>query len=167
MAASIDLLVPAAHRIIGEWYDRTEAAGDGMPPHITLLWPWALSQPGLDRLDSALATAEPFDVVFSTIGRFPGVVYLAPEPLDALLLLMRSIWSAFPESPPYGGELNHEPVPHLTAAKDSDERALDEVETTLRGRIDEPLRLRVDRVWVSAEGAGPDGQWGVVREITF
>lgn len=165
MVASIDLLVPTAHPLVGEWYDLTEAAADGMPPHITLLWPWDLSQPGVDRLGSALAGIAPFDLRLTTTGRFPGVLYVAPESRDELLRLMRSIWSAFPEWPPYRGDLDHEPIPHLTAAKSSDEDQLDEIEAVLRTRLQEPLTFQVDRVFVSAEGVGPGDRWGVVKEI--
>lgn len=167
VVASIDLLVPTAHPLVGEWYDLTDAAAGGMPPHITLLWPWELSQSGVDRLEAALTTTEPFEIALSTTGRFPGVLYLALEPCDGLLGLMRTIWAALPEWPPYRGELDHEPIPHLTAAKSSDEGQLDEVEAVLRTRLQKPLTLRVDRVFVSAEGVGSGNRWGVVREISF
>ena len=165
VGSSIDLLVPSAHPIVGEWYDTTLAAADGMPPHVTLLWPWVSSPTALTRLDEVLAKAEPFEVVFSNTGRFPGVAYLAPEPRRPLLDLMRIICAAFPDMPPYGGELDHEPVPHLTAAKGDDEAFLDEIDMTLRHRLREPLTVRVDRISVSAKGVAPDGRWGVVREV--
>lgn len=167
MVASIDLLVPTAHQLIGDWYDLTEAAADGMPPHITVLWPWELSQAGIDLLEEALAATDPFDLSFSTTGRFPGVLYLAPEPRDELLRLMRAVWSTFPEWPPYRGALDREPIPHLTAAKNSSESRLDEIDEVLRARLQEPLTLRVDRVFVSAEGIGSGNAWGVVREISL
>ena len=40
MDSSIDVLVPSIAPLIDQWYRATPGAIDGMPPHITLLWPW-------------------------------------------------------------------------------------------------------------------------------
>lgn len=161
---SIDILVPSAHPIVGEWYDLTPAAADGMPPHVTLLWPWVpvITPDAVMRLRSATSQVRPFTVALSATGRFSGVLYLAPTPVSPLLELARAIWNAFPETPPYGGELDHEPVPHLTAAKGEE---LDEAEQELRQRVHQPLEVLVDRVCISAEGASSDGRWAVVEEV--
>ena len=163
--SSIDILVPSAQPIVGEWYGATPAAADGMPPHITLLWPWVghVTGEAVAKLTDALEGVAAFDLSFSGTGQFPGVLYIAPTPSEPLLNLMRRIWSAFPDTPPYGGELGYEPVPHLTAAKGSD--GLDAIEAALAQRLREPLSLLVDRISVSQEGASPDGKWAVVAEV--
>lgn len=165
--SSIDILVPTAQPIAGEWYRATPAATDGMPPHITLLWPWVAHITGeaVAKLTDAVNGVAPFDLSFERTGQFPGVVYLAPTPSEPLLNLMRRIWSAFPETPPYGGELEYEPVPHLTAAKGSD--GLDAIEAALAQRLRQPLSLLVDRISVSQESASPNGQWAVVAEVVL
>lgn len=164
METSIDILVPSAHPIVGEWFDLTPAAADGMPPHITLLWPWVpvITPEAVSRLRRATAEVRPFAIELSATGRFSGVLYLAPTPVAPLLALSRAIWHAFPETPPYGGELDHEAVPHLTAAKGDE---LDEAERALQERVLDPLQVLVDRICISAEGSAWDGRWAVVEEI--
>lgn len=164
MESSIDVLVPTAHAVVSQWYDLTEAAADGMPPHITLLWPWlpAVTSEAVDRLREVTSRIPPFAVSLGTTGRFPGVLYLEPKPLPPLLALARAVWAAFPETPPYGGTLDHEPVMHLTAAKGEH---LDEAENVLRLRVREPLAVWVDKLAISQEGAGANGRWGVVAEL--
>lgn len=102
MTSSVDVLLPEVSDLVAPWYFRTPAAAvHGMPPHITLLWPWVepVIPDALDRLRRAVAPVEPFQVRLSSTGRFPGVLYLAPEPVLPLLGLARPLWSAFPEAP--------------------------------------------------------------------
>jgi len=93
------------------------AAANGVPAHITLLFPFipvARLGPAVRRDLATLAgSVAPFDVRFSDVGRFPGVVYLAPEPADRFVALTASIVSRFPDYPPYAGT-HSEVVPHLT-----------------------------------------------------
>ncbi|HVB54682.1 MAG TPA: 2'-5' RNA ligase family protein [Candidatus Acidoferrales bacterium] len=169
MASSIDILVPGAETLVRPWYYETQAAADGMPPHLTLLWPWVepVGDADILRLKAALADLEPFQIRLTATGRFPGVVYLAPEPVGQLVALARRIWSAFPEIRPYGGELDHEPILHLTAAKGTSDPVLDLVEGQLSARLPSAPLFPVDRVSVSQEGAGEAGRWGVVAEVHF
>jgi hypothetical protein len=51
-SSSIDILLPQLDDLIGQWWNQTIAAADGMPPHITLLWPWKSAD---DITDDALA----------------------------------------------------------------------------------------------------------------
>ncbi|TCO30315.1 2'-5' RNA ligase superfamily protein [Kribbella steppae] len=87
-----------------------------IPPHITVLVPW-VGEPTSDdvrRLKEAVASHEPFELSFQTIGQFPnGTAWLKPEPFDAVCSLLVSVYEAFPECPPYGGEFP-DPHPHLT-----------------------------------------------------
>lgn len=110
----------------------------------------------------ALSKFTAFSVTLASTGRFPGVLYLEPAPLAPVLALSRAIWRSFPETPPYAGALDHEPVPHLTAAKGEE---LDAAEREVRRRIQEPVTVLVDKVSISAEGAGSDGRWAVVAEV--
>jgi 2'-5' RNA ligase len=105
------------------------AAAAGVPAHITLLYPF-LSIGDLgpatrrDLADIAGHVAA-FDVRFASVGRFPGVVYLVPEPATPFADLTAAIWSRFDDYPPYGGV--HDDVhPHLTLA-DSPDAPLDEI----------------------------------------
>jgi 2'-5' RNA ligase superfamily len=110
--SSIDVLVLEAASLLDQWYGMTQAAIDGMPPHITLLWPWLdapVPEVGIDRARRALAGLKSFRLTFLSCGRFPGVVYLVPEPRDPLDRLVERLVVAFPETPPFGGEFGSAP----------------------------------------------------------
>jgi 2'-5' RNA ligase len=169
MVSSVDILVPEAGELVQPWYSSSQAAADGMPPHITLLWPWVdqVDNESLRRLTMALEGITRFDLTFRCTGRFPGVLYLAPEPSEQLLMLARKVWTTFPETPPYGGQLSHEPILHLTVAKSTDDAELDDIESEVTKRLRSVNPVRVARVSVSQEGAGPDGRWGVRAHLAL
>jgi 2'-5' RNA ligase len=87
-----------------------------IPPHVTVLVPWVAEPTDADtaRLRSAVSSVEPFELSFPTAGQFPnGTVWLKPEPFDTVRALLYSVFAAFPECPPYGGEFP-DAHPHLT-----------------------------------------------------
>ena len=100
------------------------AAWAGVPPHVTLLFPFLavdrLTPVTRSNLVAIARSVAPFDVSFKGVGLFPGVVYLAPEPADAFADLTGAIWSKFREYPPYGG-IHDDIRPHLTLAESSTE----------------------------------------------
>ena len=138
MQSSIDILIPEAAVLVGEWYGFTQAAVDGMLPHVTRLWPWLdgpVPDSEISRAAHAVANLASFTLTFNRCDRFPGVVYLVPEPVALVESVVRSLVDAFPETPPFGGEFGSAPVPHLTAAKSGDEGHLDVVHSTLNERL--------------------------------
>lgn len=116
--AALVMLVPDAH-------DALAAVGspelEAIGPHLTVLYPFVLPR----RLDpdrraklAALAAATPrFEFRLPALSSFPGVVYLAPDPVEPLTELLAKVADLFPEHPPYGGEYS-EIVPHVTVAHD-------------------------------------------------
>jgi 2'-5' RNA ligase len=92
-----------------------------IPPHVTVLVPWVVEPSSADvrRLEDAVSSFEPFELSFPTAGQFPnGTAWLRPEPFDTVCSLLRAVFEAFPECPPYGGEFP-EPHPHLTISSAS------------------------------------------------
>src|SRR6188474_1156057 len=89
----------------------------GVPAHVTVLYPFLPSAeltPAVRRRIARLTRdVRPFEVRFERTGRFPGVVWLAPEPAEPFVALTELLAGAFPEYPPYGGA-HDEIVPHLT-----------------------------------------------------
>ncbi len=98
----------------------------GVPAHITILYPFcppdAITTAVLDDLCRAIAGIQPFEFCLATIGRFPGVLYLTPEPATPFVRLTEAIARQFPEYPPYGGRFQTI-VPHLTIADGGDAQA--------------------------------------------
>jgi 2'-5' RNA ligase len=85
----------------------------------------------------------PFEVRFEHCGRFPGILYLAPEPDASFRRLTEAIADRWPETPPFGGQFD-DVVPHLTIAQGQDDAVLKETEADLRGRL--PVTARVSSV---------------------
>ena len=111
-------------RALARLRDRWDwAAGVGAPAHVTVLFPF-LPVASLDvdvrrELASIAAAHEPFDVRYETIGRFPGIVYAAPEPATPFVRLTDAFAARYPSHPPYGGA-HEEVIPHLTIVERQD-----------------------------------------------
>jgi hypothetical protein len=121
-ATAIVIAVPEAEHLVGD------VSGPGMPPHVTLLWPF-FGRPGrrrLRRLAAVAARHAQFDFTLARVGTFPGVVYFAPVPAAPFVDLVRALTETWPGKQPYGGAFP-DVIPHVTVrpgpAPDADERA--------------------------------------------
>ncbi|AWW41934.1 2'-5' RNA ligase family protein [Streptomyces cadmiisoli] len=140
--------VREAEPAVRVWRERFDSsARAGVPAHVTVLFPF-LDESRIDtHVSSSLADAfgshHIFDLHFERCGRFPGVLYLAPEPDALLRRLTEAVVDWWPEAPPYGGRFT-EIVPHLTVADGQGDAALDEIEADLLGKL--PVSSRVSSV---------------------
>jgi 2'-5' RNA ligase len=130
-----------------------------VPPHVTVLVPWVVEPTSDDvrRLAAAVASYEPFELSFPAAGQFPGgTVWLKPEPFDRVCSLLSSVYEAFPECPPYGGEFP-DPHPHLTisSAMDGAPSVLAEATEALAANPAPTVRLTELGLWREGE----DGIW--------
>jgi 2'-5' RNA ligase len=96
----------------------------GVPAHITVLYPFvpppAITDATLASVREVLARFPAFSFRLSRLERFPeGALYLAPEPADPFVQLVKAFGDRFPDYPPYGG-IHAEVIPHLTVAQDPD-----------------------------------------------
>jgi 2'-5' RNA ligase len=124
--------------VVDGWRERTCVAkpSHGLPPHVTVL------VPAPDDVATIAEKLEPFaafDVAFPRLDRFPGTLWLAPEPAEPFRELVAAFVRAFPDHPPYGGRYRNV-VPHLTVAQTDLDDAAADLEPWL------PLRSRADRV---------------------
>ncbi len=153
-------LPPALERL-RRAHDPVAAAG--MPAHVTILFPF-LPADELDpsvrrRLAAAAGAVEPFTVrIGSRVGRFPGVVWLAPEPPEPFIELTTRIGATWPDYPPYEGA-HDEIVPHLTIGN-GDGPGLDRLEALVRRCP--PFEVEVRAIEVVAER---DGRWRLCWRI--
>lgn len=134
------------------------SAAQGVPAHVTLLYPF-MPVSGLDdvvrRAIGRIVAAEPtFTVRFNEIGRFPNVVYLPPEPADPFQRLTAAIAAEFPDYPPYGG-VYETTVPHLTVAQDVPDDFYAAAEHALPAAL--PLKQIVREAWLI--GHMPEQPW--------
>ena len=148
---AVVVAVPEAEAVVQPWQrELTEAARFGVPPHVTVLFPFLprdqLGTAELAALEAIVAAEPEFDVGFRACARFPAVLYLAPEPAEPFRRLTAALVRRWPQAQPYGGEFGADPTPHLTVAQVADPRRFDEIEAELVTRL--PLRVRVGEVHV-------------------
>jgi 2'-5' RNA ligase len=144
--------VPEAEPVVGAWRRRFDpSAAHGVPAHVTVLYPFL----DADRIDAGLlaelgalfAAHAPFEVRFSGCGRFPEVIYLAPDPDGPIRELTEAVAASWPEAPPYGGRFE-EITPHLTVADGVPLDVQDTIEAELAGRL--PVTAHVGAVSLEA-----------------
>ena len=138
---------------VDEWRERTceSKPSHGVPPHVTLLIP---APPDTGGAAEALASFGAFDVTFARLDRFPGTLWLAPDPNEPFVAMTGALVERFPDHTPYGG-LFEGITPHLTVAQGEE---LDAAEVAVQQLL--PLRSRAATV-VLFEQVAPD-RW---REI--
>ncbi|MEZ0493428.1 2'-5' RNA ligase family protein [Kineococcus sp. TBRC 1896] len=118
--------VPAAeHAVAAHRAHLDRSAGWGVPPHLTVLYPFLppsqLNEQTLSTLAAAVTTVASFTVTFAATAWFGSeVLWLAPTPEQPLRQLTTAVFSAFPDHPPYGGAHGTDPAdvqPHLTVGE--------------------------------------------------
>jgi 2'-5' RNA ligase len=144
--SALVVLVPEAEAAVSAFrarYDPSAAAG--MPAHVTLLYPFLppemIDQAVTAELTALFSTVPPFDYVLATVRRFPGVLYLAPEPSEPFRRVTDAIWQRFPDAPPYGGA-HADIVPHLTVAHAGDADATARIEAEFAPTAERALPIR-------------------------
>jgi 2'-5' RNA ligase len=154
--------VPAAAPVVDGWRERTCNARPslGIPPHITLLFPFVapVTDDVLRNLGGIFAVPR-FELALAAVDRFPGVAYLVPDPAEPFAELTVELVRRYPDHPPYGGE-SFPVVPHLTIAQGEDDvldRAAADVAPSL------PILTQVVEALVLEEGA----PWRVVERFPF
>ncbi len=147
-------LPPAIAHVRRRWDSN---AAMGVPPHVTILYPFlpsvALTQPVRRSLEAAIHGVTPFDVTFATVDRFPDAIYLVPEPAGPFIELTHAVSARYPDHPPYGGAYEAV-VPHLTVA-DTPGASLDELRRTIRPAL--PIHHMVSAVEVLVDDG--DQRW--------
>jgi 2'-5' RNA ligase len=125
------------------------ARDPGMPAHVTVLYPFlpvaAIDTSTEQAVASVIARTPALDVTVAEVRRFPGVIYLAPEPAAPLVALTEALVERWPECRPYRGAYE-EVVPHLTVAYG------DSVPAGVTERL--PALFRADEVWLMARACG-------------
>ena len=140
------------------WRERSceSKPSHGVPPHVTLLIP---APADVDGAAEALGPFGAFDVRFARLDRFPGTLWLAPEPGGPFVAMTEALAARFPEHAPYEGAFEGI-TPHLTVAQGED---LDEAATAVEPQL--PLRARASSV-VLFEQVAPD-RWRERAELAL
>ena len=167
--AETALLVPvlAARSIVDPHRLRlTRAGADGIPPHVTLLYPFTdsarLKAERVQEVARIVGGESAFDLSLASTARFavdPPILYLVPEPAAPFAALTRALVTAFPEHRPYAGRYP-ELVPHLTVAI-ADAATLESVAAELGPAL--PIEARVEQAWLMQREAS--GRWRLRRRF--
>lgn len=159
-STAIVVLTPEAEPLIGELYRlHSNAGGDGMTPHITLLVPFVPAAQLDARIDARLRgvfrSHEPFDYALARVDRFGSeILYLAPEPPRPFIELIDALSQEFPDYPPYEG-IHDDVVPHTTFADSTDEALLSRITADLEPQL--PVACRAEVATIVQRGA--DLRW--------
>jgi 2'-5' RNA ligase len=163
-ATAFVVVVPEAEPRLASLRSRFDpSAALGVPAHITVLHPFmppAMVTPEvLERAATALRGLGPFDFVLAQVARFPGVLYLEPQPAAPFVALTEALVRAFPRYPPFGGA-HDSIVPHLTVAQ-GDELMLQQAETELRAALQAqgPVAAPCRELCLMHNAGGPWVQW--------
>jgi 2'-5' RNA ligase len=142
--------------LVDDWRERTctSKPSHGVPPHVTLLIP---APPDMEAAEVALAEFSPFDVTFRRLDRFPGTLWLAPEPTQPFVAMTEALVRQFPDNLPYEGTFETV-TPHLTVAQGDD---LDRAAAALRSLL--PFRSQASSVVLLEQLAL--ARWGEAAEL--
>ena len=113
------IAVTVAEPLVGEVRARYDpVAAHGMPPHVTVLYPFVPPPPSdedIAALREIAASTPAFDFTLTGVRRFSGVLWIEPAPARPFIALTRRVTVAWPQHPPYEG-VHDDVVPHLTVA---------------------------------------------------
>lgn len=143
------VLIPfvEADGLVETW--RSAASEPGLPAHVTLLAPFVprslLRPEDVASLDGIFAKTPSVLATFDRCGRFPDVLYLAPEPADYFRRLTNLIAGRWPDFPPYEGAFE-DVIPHFTIAHGIDEAAMNVIERELVAHL--PYAAPVVEAWL-------------------
>ena len=141
-------------------------AADGVPAHLTMLYPF-IAPARLDtdirlRLAAAAAHHRPFDYSLAEAATWPDTVYVRVDPEAPFVRLQADLAAAFPAFPIYGRDAaTFEFVPHVTVAEGL--AVADPATLTDEGWRSLPTRARASRLEVIARRS--EGQWRTVWRV--
>ena len=146
-------------------YDPSAAAG--VPPHITLMFPFMpppdLTGPIIDSLETLIRGTRAFRFSLTQAKQFEhGVVYLQPEPAEPFAQLTKEISRRFGMLP-YGGDFGEEPLAHLTVAIVEPTSTRQHLSNQLSGLL--PIVLRAEEAWLMVGSNA--SRWNIVRQMRF
>jgi 2'-5' RNA ligase len=162
--------VPAAEPAVGQHRAQLdEAARDGVPAHITVLYPFLLPA-GINKtllavLGRLFAGHTAFQFTLDKVGWFgEEVLWLGPHDPAPFSALTDLVFGAFPSCPPYGG-LHSEVIPHLTIGHVGGPQALGAAAESVRPCL--PIEAVATEVILMAGPrpgipGTPPGQWRII-----
>ncbi len=146
------LLIPALEVVglVGDFRMRYDpSAGRGVPPHITIMYPFLdphrLTSQILSDLDTLFETTETFGYTLTEVREFEqGVLYLSPEPAQPFIDLAERVTARFGMLP-FGGA-HSTVVPHLTVSQSASSDERKRIRAALSGAL--PQSGQASEAWL-------------------
>jgi hypothetical protein len=149
--AESGVIVPVqeAEPIVGDLRLRYDPqARNGVPAHITLLYPFAHPSRVTNQVDALrkmFGVIPVFEFTLVDVRRFPATAYLHPEPSARFVELTELIARRWPEYPPYGGAFPTL-IPHLTIADRVSTDVLEAVDRVVAPHL--PIQCHATEAWL-------------------
>jgi 2'-5' RNA ligase len=164
------VLVPAAEPAVGKHRARLDAsARDGVPAHLTVLYPFLppgqIGDDELSALARLFAGFPSFDVTLDRVSWFgEQVVWLGPRDEVPFRALTSLVFAAYPACAPYGGR-HADVIPHLTIGHDAGPAVLRAAAEDVRPHL--PISARATEVTLMAgptpgNPETPPNQWSTI-----
>ncbi len=166
--SALVVLVPETEFLVGAFRNQYDpSAAVGVPAHVTILYPFKpppeLTMEVIQSLEDLFSEFPKFRASFVEVRRFPGVIYLAPEPFEIFHRLIGLVTKRFPETPPYGGQFA-EVIPHLTVAQVDDSEQLEKIAADFAQQATErlPIQASINQI---ALLDNESGLWRIRQEF--
>ncbi len=170
--SALVVVVPEAEPVVSGWRRRfhSHSVERGIPPHITILFPFvprgALDDGVSEALCRLYGPLRPFGFDLVAVETFPTTAWLAPAPAAPFLDLIAVTRAAYPEYPPYG-DPELVPVPHCTVGTDDDSGVVAEMAGELRAGLGPRLPIRCRAAEVTLLEEHPGGTWATRSTFAF
>ena len=159
---------PSGERAVGRLRARLDpAAGVGVPPHVTLIYPFKqrdlLTVEEHDRLRLLFASSPRFAMTCATTGWFgDDFLYVQPQDPVPIQALIAGIAVAFPDFPPYAGSID-DVVPHVTVGTGHPQDVLRSAEREVRTQLPFVQEVNTVELWAGPALASLLGTWQRVQ----
>ena len=170
--SALVVVVPEAEPVVSAWRRRfhSHSVERGIPPHITILFPFvplgALDDGVLEALRRLYGPLRPFGFDLVSVETFPTTAWLAPAPAAPFLDLVAITRAAYPEYPPYG-DPELVAVPHCTVGTDDDPGVVGEMARELRAGLGPQLPIRCRAAELTLLEERPDQSWATRATFLF
>lgn len=158
--SALVVLIPEAEDLVRDFRNQFDpSAAAGVPAHVTIIYPFKppfeLTTETLAALHALCSRTASFEVSFTGPKKFPGVLYLSPEPDELFRRLTERITEQSPDALPYGGKFA-DIVPHLTIAHGNDSPQLDSIAADFerQANVRWPIRSTVREVTLMDNQSG-------------